>query len=68
MCYIVQFDKEFQRMQPDAQDFFVQWTLVAPQVISFCEQRSNNADLRQLLAELTSSEDGSDVSYKPPQC
>ena len=55
-------------MQPDAQDFFVQWTLVAPQVISFCEQRSNNADLRQLLAELTSSEDGSDVSYKPPKC
>jgi hypothetical protein len=65
-----QFQKEFTRLQPSANDFFLSWEQLASTVISFSETKRDNGEVASLLDEMYSGGQGqaNEAGYKPPQC
>ena len=57
-------------MQPDAKNFVSQWEEIAPWIVSYATQKSDNADIGFLLEELQNGGHGqtADVNFKPPGC
>ena len=66
----MQFNKEFEMIQPKARDFFHQYAQLAPGIVSYAEKKTDNAVVRALLQELENGGEGqcAATNFKPPQC
>ena len=66
----VQFNNEFEMVQPGAKDFVEQWPQLAPTIVEYAERNADNVDVRLLLSELANGGQGQTaaVDYKPPPC
>jgi hypothetical protein len=69
VCFFVQFQKEFCRIQPSVNDFFEIWKQLAPHVVTYAEQKKDNSDVSALLQEMNNGGHGqtSGPGYEPPQ-
>jgi len=67
---VVQFNKEFEMLQPDASDFPTQWAQVAASIVAYAELKVDNAAIRELMTELNNGGSGQAAAdgYKPPPC
>ena len=54
----VQFDEEFEMLQPEANDFFFLSVQLAPCIIFYAKQKAVNPDVQSLISELSNSGPG----------